>query len=184
MLLLTRCPACDQKIKFRETDRGKRLVCPKCKGGVDTAAVQAATVGAMPATPGRGDAGDGWQMPVWGRDTLVGGGVGFAYGALLGVLFGFAMGLGETLPVDGAADGATATMIGIVVFVIYAVAYTFAGSIIGAAYGLTGSEVAGYVAGGVLAVLIFFVVPGVGWFSIGAPVAFIVLTMRVIDFGQ
>ena len=190
MLLLTRCPACDQKIKFRRSDHGRTLTCPKCRGGVETAHVTVPSADDAPpvvgyattATRRAEDYAPATQPSVWLRDTGVGAAAGAAWGALLGVLSGCLISVGPR--VGGGDEGLMFAVLVVLSLLIGTAIYAAIGAITGLVYGLTGNEPLGYLTCGGLSLTLLVATGSLGPCGGIMTIAFVVFVMRVIDYGE
>lgn len=198
-MMTVNCPACGQKLKFREENHGKRLKCPGCGDSVDTSSAKVAAPGSVMAMPGtRKVSASGVpldrkkelkfqdkRMPIYVKTMLVGivGGaiVGFVWGIFDAMMFSAVLEAQSNQLEAETGTGLSAGFIigaSLVIASIRAVIFAVAGAVSGFIIGFTGNTLMGTVVLVLLAPLMLFLY---GFFGIVDIVLFAVLVIPAID---
>jgi hypothetical protein len=148
-MLETRCPACDQRLKFREDNMGRTIKCPGCSGRVETMDTKVATFDDRPrpgvrvaalgvrsgkGRPRRANA----NMPRWLHAVLMGLLFGVIWGVMAGIVVGTIQGFRVPLDDSGVSRG---TIVGLaVLFTVLGmcIGHGVLGSLMGLGFGLSG----------------------------------------------
>ena len=174
-MLETRCPGCDKRIKFRDENMGRKLVCPNCKGGIDTKAAQVGTFDDRPVKkPGRPGAAAGARnagvmanlkqrlpFPVYAAIVGAMSGImaGIIFGVITAVLLTVAASFIDTSTLPVPVGGAIAVVVTIVILLNGAY-YGFMGACIGLAGGLVQAAWACYAVAAIFIVGSYFLLGG------------------------